>query len=1091
MRCSLDGRLASFARAARIAVIAGTFALGFASASWAARPAVQNPHGDFREECGLCHGAQGWKPAKVATRFDHGKYGFQLEGAHAAAGCMNCHTTLQFSQSKTQCQSCHEDPHRGEMGLECARCHGAKSFTDRAPMVRAHQLTRFPLSGGHASVDCESCHRPQAQGRMQFVNTRTDCQSCHMDRYRATRDPDHAASGFPVTCQGCHSTESWNTAKFDHDRTTFPLTGRHRGTTCTSCHSNGQFASTSTACQSCHQAQYDTAQPPHASAGFAATACASCHNTNSFAGAAFNHNSTSFPLTGAHTAASCTNCHSSGVYDGLNTACQSCHATDYSSAPINHAAAGFAANACATCHSTTRWAGATFNHGTTSFPLTGSHTTATCQGCHTGTVFNNLSTACQSCHMVQYNAATPPHASSGFAASACATCHNTTSFSGATFNHGNTSFPLTGAHQAASCNSCHASGVYDGLNTACQSCHATDYSAAPLNHSAAGFAASACATCHNTSRWTGATYNHAATSFPLTGSHTSATCRSCHTGTVFNNLSTTCQSCHMVEYNAATPPHAASGFAAAACATCHNTTSFAGATFNHNNTSFPLTGAHLAQSCTRCHSSGVYDGLNTACQSCHATDYGAAPFSHSAAGFAASACATCHNTTAWLEATYNHNATSFPLTGSHTTATCQGCHTGAVFNNLAMDCASCHMVQYNAATPPHASSGFAASACATCHNTTSFSGATFNHSNTSFPLTGAHQAAACNTCHSGGVYDGLNTTCQSCHATDYSSAPVNHTAAGFAASACATCHSTTSWNGATYNHGATSFPLTGSHTTATCQSCHTGTVFNNLATDCASCHMVQYNAATPPHASSGFAASACATCHNTTSFSGATFNHSNTSFPLTGAHQAAACNTCHSSGVYDGLNTACQSCHQADFNGATLNHTAAGFAASACATCHTTTQWAGGTYNHGTTSFPLTGSHTTVACRSCHTGTVFNNLPATCQSCHMTDYNSAVPNHVSAGFAASACATCHTTTQWSGATFNHDTSFFPIYSGRHRSVWGTNCATCHTNSANYAVFTCIDCHEHNQTDMNRKHQGRSGYSWDSAACYRCHPRGNS
>jgi hypothetical protein len=27
--------------------------------------------------------------------------------------------------------------------------------------------------------------------------------------------------------------------------------------------------------------------------------------------------------------------------------------------------------------------------------------------------------------------------------------------------------------------------------------------------------------------------------------------------------------------------------------------------------------------------------------------------------------------------------------------------------------------------------------------------------------------------------------------------------------------------------------------------------------------------------------------------------------------------------------------------------------------------------------------------------------------------------------------------------------------------------------------------------MDSKHRGRSGYSYDSAACFRCHPRGTS
>ena len=31
-------------------------------------------------------------------------------------------------------------------------------------MVRAHQLTRFPLTGSHLAVDCTACHQPTGKG---------------------------------------------------------------------------------------------------------------------------------------------------------------------------------------------------------------------------------------------------------------------------------------------------------------------------------------------------------------------------------------------------------------------------------------------------------------------------------------------------------------------------------------------------------------------------------------------------------------------------------------------------------------------------------------------------------------------------------------------------------------------------------------------------------------------------------------------------------------------------------------------------------------------------------------------------------------
>jgi Zn finger protein HypA/HybF involved in hydrogenase expression len=145
--------------------------------------------------------AGGWKPARISSKFDHGKFGFRLDGAHAAAACTGCHASLDFSSSSMQCASCHQVPHRGEMGIDCARCHSARSFVDRGPMVRAHQLTRFPLTGSHAGLDCEGCHQPAAQGRLQFVNTQAECRACHMNDFRAAKEPDHVGGGFSTSAR--------------------------------------------------------------------------------------------------------------------------------------------------------------------------------------------------------------------------------------------------------------------------------------------------------------------------------------------------------------------------------------------------------------------------------------------------------------------------------------------------------------------------------------------------------------------------------------------------------------------------------------------------------------------------------------------------------------------------------------------------------------------------------------------------------------------------------------------------------------------------------------------------------------------------
>jgi Zn finger protein HypA/HybF involved in hydrogenase expression len=383
----------------------------------------------MKEACETCHSAKGWKPAQISSKFDHSKYGFALSGAHAGTPCLSCHGSLDFAQQKTQCASCHEDPHRGELGAECARCHGARSFLERGPMTRAHQATRFPLTGSHAAVECEACHRRVAQGHLQFVGTQAECESCHRDLYASAKNPDHAGGGFPLQCASCHNTLAWNTARFDHARTRFPLSGAHRTTACQSCHGDGVYAGKSAACASCHIAEYNgTADPNHAASGFS-TDCATCHTTTAWAGATFDHARTQFPLTGAHASAACQSCHGDNVYAGKSTACASCHLTDFNGTTNpNHASAGFS-TACATCHTTVTWTGATFDHDAAFFPIySGTHNNRwdQCADCHTNPA-NFAAFTCLSCHPHDDRTETDGHHSgtSGYRydSAACYDCH--------------------------------------------------------------------------------------------------------------------------------------------------------------------------------------------------------------------------------------------------------------------------------------------------------------------------------------------------------------------------------------------------------------------------------------------------------------------------------------------------------------------------------------------------------------------------------------------------------------------------------------------------------------------------------------------
>lgn len=161
-----------------------------------------------------------------------------------------------------------------------------------------------------------------------------------------------------------------------------------------------------------------------------------------------------------------------------------------------------------------------------------------------------------------------------------------------------------------------------------------------------------------------------------------------------------------------------------------------------------------------------------------------------------------------------------------------------------------------------------------------------------------------------------------------------------------------------------------------------------------------------------------------------------------------------------------------------------------CVMCHTTEpNWNPALFPIHNDFYVLEGAHVSLACAECHNGN-YNNTPTICFGCHASDYNGTTnPNHAAAQFPTD-CTLCHTQTAWEPSTFDHDGMYFPIYSGKHEGEWDL-CADCHFNSSNYSLFSCINCHEHNnQAEVDDDHDGVNGYVYLSSACYACHPDGN-
>jgi hypothetical protein len=160
-------------------------------------------------------------------------------------------------------------------------------------------------------------------------------------------------------------------------------------------------------CYSCHHAD-----DPHE--GRFGVDCSQCHTADGWSPAKFDHNLSNFPLTGAHMAVACEDCHVNGQFQGLRTACVACHAE-----PASHA--GQFGTDCAICHSTTAWTPAEFN-GKHSFPLDHGDG-ATCATCHPSSF---TAYTCYGCHEHSESEVRSEHIEEGISNfENCMECHPT------------------------------------------------------------------------------------------------------------------------------------------------------------------------------------------------------------------------------------------------------------------------------------------------------------------------------------------------------------------------------------------------------------------------------------------------------------------------------------------------------------------------------------------------------------------------------------------------------------------------------------------------------------------------------------------
>jgi len=454
---------------------------------------------------------------------------------------------------------------------------------------------------------------------------------------------------------------------------------------------------------------------------------------------------------------------------------------------------------------------------------------------------------------------------------------------------------LEGMRNCTNCHELRQRGVAETLCLACHQPLAAQMTAGRGYHATLD---ESCGSCHKEHggrdldivRFDSLTFEHESQAgFALTGAHSEATCRDCHTpplittpavrlfkrehGTLdktYLGVGTECRSCHLLE-----DPHDRQ-FEGQVCSDCHDETSWTPAPgFDHEDTNYPLTGLHGQVACESCHSSSTTPGGTSvryaplsfgACTSCH-VDY------HE--GSMSGVCQSCHSTAGWgvdqtsFEGGFDHSSTGFELVGAHGAATCSQCHdqneipaTMEILHAAATrgrqyarpvveDCLSCHVDQHAGAFADVARGPV----CSSCHGEETWLPTMYDlfrhNEETAFELTGAHLATTCAACHDdigsvGSVEAGVpqtfviaDQTCAGCHTDD------DPHAGQFVAQSCTDCHTTTTFDIAAFDHDSTRYPLDEAHREVPCAGCHLpepdprgGTVvrYAPLDTTCRSCH---------------------------------------------------------------------------------------------------------------------------------------------------------------------------------------------------------------------------------------------------------------
>ena len=554
---------------------------------------------------------------------------------------------------------------------------------------------------------------------------------------------------------------------------------------CTQCHELGEKVLNSK-CLECHteiQGLINKKQGLHGQTNVEKQDCFKCHSEHHgrkfdmvrFDEDNFNHNKAGYELEGEHAVVDCRKCHTpdyiqdpeirkrSDTFLGLDQECLSCH-DDFHQETLS--------NDCIQCHDFEAFSPATnFNHDEAQFPLKGKHVDVECIECHIETTRNGKEFQeftglafedCVACHEDPHQDKLPGD---------CKSCHKETDFNlffgQNTFNHNTTRFTLKGKHKDVDCFSCHKETdnplliFQDNLRVDennCVKCHDDAHE---------GKFGLDCAKCHRETSFLSIknikSFDHSVTDYPLEGKHLDVDCKKCHTGRYTQTIDfSACNKCHD-DYHEG---EFAENNISPDCIECHSLNEgFDYSLYTveqHQETQFPLEGAHVATPCFACHVSEdderwTFRELGSTCVDCHNDIHES---SISEIFYPNQDCTACHVNDMWSSInSFDHSKTEWPLEGKHQQIACRECHFSENENNkqeiiqkftdLDTDCISCHE---NVHEDIFAINGV--TDCLRCHVTTSWIPENFDHDTTNFPLEGKHTDVECRACHTSTIVNG-------------------------------------------------------------------------------------------------------------------------------------------------------------------------------------------------------------------------------------------------------------------------------------------------------------------------------------------------